>query len=58
MENQSERDQFIYLYQSERNGGGEYKPFNCDLSKKTCWNVQMNFAMNSENCQFIWLYDS
>lgn len=43
MESESERDQFIYLYQSERNGSGEYKPFNCDLSKKTCWNVQMNF---------------
>lgn len=36
MESESERDQFIYLYQSERNRSGEYKPFNCDLSKKTC----------------------
>lgn len=56
---ESESDQFIQLYKSERNGSDEYTPFNCGPSEETCW-ILTKYAMESlnESGQFIWLYES
>lgn len=36
MESESKSCQFIWLYESERNGVDAYKTFNCHQSEETC----------------------